>query len=222
MNCCAHVNALDEVFGRHRAQYESKKYWKKGLGKTSQKMVEILKARGVAGSQILEIGFGIGALHLELLKAGAARAVGLELSPAYVEAAERLAERLGLKQAVEYHLRNLAEDPSDVAEADLVVMNRVVCCYPDMPGLVKPAAERTRRFLALTFPRDAWWVRLGVKLINGILALIGSSFRTYHHDPRAIRAVAVTAGLAPVFETYSGPWQIGLFERAARSSAIPQ
>jgi magnesium-protoporphyrin O-methyltransferase len=115
----------------------------------------------------------------------------------------------------------LAEDTSNVAEADLVVMNRVICCYPDMPGLVKPAAERARRFLALTFPRDAWWVRLGVKLINGILAISGSGFRTYHHDPQAISAVVREAGLEQVYGAYSGPWEIVLFERQSRSNAVP-
>ncbi len=215
MNCCASINALDQVFGRSRAQRELERYRKKGLGKTSRKIVEMLKLQGVADSNVLEIGFGIGALHLELLKAGAAQAVGLELSPAYVEAAGALAERLGLKQTVDYHLRNLAEDSSGVAEADLVVMNRVICCYPDMPGLVKPAAERARRFLALSFPRDAWWVRFGVKIINGILAISGSSFRTYHHASQAINAVAQEAGLEQVFQAYSGPWQIVLFERRA-------
>lgn len=215
MNCCTPINALDQMFGRNRAQRELERYRKRGLGKTSRKIVEMLKLRGVANSNVLEIGFGIGSLHLELLKAGAARAVGLELSPAYVEAAEELAERLGLKQAVEYHLRNLAEDPSGVAEADLVVMNRVICCYPDMPGLVKPAAERARCFLALSFPRDGWWVRFGVKFLNGILAISGSNFRTYHHASQAINAVVQEAGLGQVFQGYSGPWQIVLFERRA-------
>jgi len=214
MQCCSPAGGLERMFGAKRARKDLGRYWKKGLDKSAKGVVEALKARGVADLDVLEIGFGIGALHLELLKAGAVRAVGLELSPAYVEAAQELAERLGFKQVVDYRLQNLAENPDGVPEAAVVVMHRVVCCYPDMPGLVQPAAQRARTFLALTFPRDTWWMRIGIKFINGLLALRRCSFRTYLHSPQAIRAIAEKAGLSLVFQTYSGPWQIALFERA--------
>ncbi len=213
MNCCATVNGLDKMFGLKRARRELQRYWKKGLDRHAKVLIESLKARGIAGTDVLEIGFGIGALHLELLKAGATRAVGLELSPAYVEVAKELAEKLGFKHAVDYCLHNIAEDPGQVAEAGVVVMHRVVCCYPDMAGLVRPAAKRARRFLALSFPRTVWWVRLGVKMVNALLALARRDFRTYLHAPQAINATVEEAGLKEVFQAYSGPWQIVLFER---------
>lgn len=213
MTCCSTAGGLNKMFGHRRAQRELKRYQKQGLDKPALFLVEALKTRGIAGTDILEIGFGIGALHLELLKAGAVRAVGLELSSAYLEAAQELARKIGLPHTVKYRLHNIVEDASTVAEAGVVVMNRVVCCYPDMPGLVKPAAERARRLLALSFPRDTWWMRLGLKMINTLMAMTRSDFRIYLHSPQAIRATIEREGLAQVFQAVSGPWQVVLFER---------
>jgi len=88
-----------------------------------------------------------------------------------------------------------------------------VCCYPDMPGLVAPAAARARRLLALVFPRDAWWLRLGGGLMNAWLALTRNAFRLFLHRPEAIYGVVGSHGLKPLFETFSGPWQIVIFQR---------
>jgi magnesium-protoporphyrin O-methyltransferase len=132
MNCCGTINGLDQRFDRKRAQKELKRYERKGLSPSGRVLVQALEERAITGADVLEIGFGIGALHLELLKAGAASAVGLELSPAYVEAAEELAERAGRRDEVEYRLQNIAEDAEGVPEAAVVVMHRVICCYPEL------------------------------------------------------------------------------------------
>ncbi len=140
MRCCGTINGLDQRFDRKRVRKELRRYERKGLSQAGRALVQALEERDISGADVLEIGFGIGALHLELLRVGATSAVGLELSPAYVEAAEELAERIGCRHEVEYRLQNIAEDGEGVPEAAVVVMHRVVCCYPDMPGLVKPAA----------------------------------------------------------------------------------
>jgi magnesium-protoporphyrin O-methyltransferase len=213
MDCCVTRHGIAEMFDRRRAQRELERYLRRGVGQPTTKIVEILIRQKITGYEILEIGFGIGALHLELLQAGAARAVGLELSPAYIETARELARRLGFEQAVSYRLHNIAEQAGEVAAADLVLMNRVICCYGDLPGLVTPAARRARHYFLLSFPLEAWWTRLGVKILNGWLALARREFRTYLHSPAAVRATAEAAGLTQILEAYSGFWQIVLFER---------
>lgn len=214
MGCCGAINGLDRRFDRKRVRKELKRYEKKGLSPSGRALVQALEERDIAGADVLEIGFGIGALHLELLQAGARSAVGLELSPAYVKAAEELAERVGRREEVEYRLQNIAEDAEGVPEAAVVVMHRVVCCYPDMPGLVRPAAQRAARLLALSYPRDTWRMRLFAKLANAYLSLTRQQFRLYLHSPQAIRASVEESGLVLVSERTSGPWEITLFERS--------
>jgi len=213
MNCCNTPNGLDRRFDDSVARSDAESYLKSGIDKSTRLVVTALTAQGVSGSSVLEVGSGIGGLHLELLKSGAARATSVDLSPAYVEAAKGVADRLGFKEAVEHRLLDFAKQADEVAQADVVVMNRVVCCYPDMRALVTPAANHARRLLALTFPRDVWWMQLGGKLLNLWMALTRSAFRFFLHPPVEIVATVKEAGLAPVFEKRSGPWVIAVFRR---------
>jgi magnesium-protoporphyrin O-methyltransferase len=138
---------------------------------------------------VLEIGGGIGALQLELLEEGAAHATNVELSGAYEEAARELfAER-----DVERLVGDFVE--LDVPEHDIVLMHRVVCCYPDADALVGAAADRTRRRLALTLPQQRRWIGWGLGAANAWLRLARCGFRTYQHPLDRIVDAAATRGL---------------------------
>jgi SAM-dependent methyltransferase len=176
--------------------------------------VEAVTARGVAEASLLEIGSGVGGLHLELLKRGASRATSVDISSGYLAAAQSVSEKLGLRDKIEYRLADFAREAQDVPPADIVILHRVVCCYPDMPTLITAAAQHARRLLALTFPKDTWYMRLGQKLINGWMWLTRSGFRFYVHTPAAIFDTATAAGLRPVQQKSSWPWQMVVFERA--------
>ncbi|HKZ85949.1 MAG TPA: methyltransferase [Anaerolineae bacterium] len=212
MNCCT-PNGLDKMFGESTARGDAKTYLKKGIDKQARLVVDALTAQGISGSTVLDVGSGAGGLHIELLKSGAARATSVDLSPAYVDAAREVAARTGFAEAVDHRLLDFAQQAGEVEPADVVVMNRVVCCYPDMPALVRPAAEHARRLLALVFPRNVWWMRLGGTMLNAWMALTRSAFRLYLHPPDAIVSTVKGAGMAPVFEKLSGPWHIVVFRR---------
>ena len=109
----------------------AKRYRKRGLDKTARRMVEFLERRGLEGSTVLEVGGGMSEIQIELLERGAARAVNLELSPAYDEEARRLLEEHGLADRAERRVHDIAVEPEGVEPADVVVLHRVVCCYPD-------------------------------------------------------------------------------------------
>jgi magnesium-protoporphyrin O-methyltransferase len=215
-NCCAPIpNGLDKIFGERQAQREARTYLQRGLGQPSRRLVEVLRSRGLAGASVLEVGAGAGGVHLELLKAGASHVVDLDLSPAYLAVARSTAQALDLGGQVEHRLHNLADEPEAVAPADVVVMNRVICCYPDLQRLLGPAAVRAQRLLALTFPREAWWTSLAIRVGNVVFWLTRSDFRAYLHSPQAVYALAAAAGLSPLHESYSGAWQVAVFERAS-------
>jgi hypothetical protein len=107
------------------------RYRKRGLDKTARRMVDLLDERGVQGSTVLEIGGGVGEIQLELLRRGAASATNLELSPGYETEAAALMESAGFTGRVQRRLVDIADDPSAVEPADIVILHRVVCCYPD-------------------------------------------------------------------------------------------
>jgi SAM-dependent methyltransferase len=217
MDCCSTVRGLNAIFDERTARAEVKRYWRNGIDKHARRIVATLVARGVAGATLLEVGGGIGGLHAELLKQGAAHATNVDISAAYVAAAQSVAARLGLRERVEYRQVDFASAAADLPGADVVIMHRVVCCYPDMPALVSAAAQHAGRLLALSYPHDAWYIRLGRRMLNATLWLQRSDYRFYVHDPAAIRAAAAAAGHVLVRRIDSWPWRIALFERAGDS-----
>ena len=164
---------------------------------------------------MLEIGGGVGALEVELLRRGADRAVNVELSPAYEAFARDLLAESGLAERVERRVGDLVEEPGLVGAADVVVMHRVVCCYPDMPALVGAAADKARKALALTYPRDAWWTRLGAAAVNLFMRLTRNEYRSFIHPPARIRGVVASHGLHATREHHGVLWQLAAFERAS-------
>jgi 2-polyprenyl-3-methyl-5-hydroxy-6-metoxy-1,4-benzoquinol methylase len=214
VSCCP-PKGYTSLFSARAARRDAKRYRKGGLDDTGEEMVAFLRERGVEGATVLEVGGGIGALQLELLKAGAAQATNLELSPEYEDLAAELAQEAGVSERVERRLGDLVADPGLAGEADAVLMHRVVCCYPDYDALVGAAAERTKRYLVMSFPRPRVLIRLGMGAVNLAARLLRWEYRTWVHPPDAIVAAAERHGLTLAAESSGRIWQVAALERAA-------
>jgi 2-polyprenyl-3-methyl-5-hydroxy-6-metoxy-1,4-benzoquinol methylase len=152
MASCCPSGGYHRFFNQRFARRLANPYRKRGLETTAQRMVEFLQAAGVEGASVLEIGGGIGEIEVELLQAGAARAQNVELSGAYQESARTLAAQAGVQERLDWRIHDLAQDPGAVAPADLVVVHRVMCCYPDYERLLGAAADHARRALVFSYP----------------------------------------------------------------------
>jgi magnesium-protoporphyrin O-methyltransferase len=214
VTCCA-PKGYRELFGERAARRDARRYRRKGLDETAERMVDFLRGRGLDDATVLEIGGGVGAIGLELLKAGAGRAVEIELSPNYERTAAELAHELGFEGRVERRLGDVVAEGETVPEADAVVLHRVVCCYPDVDALVGAAGERARSHLVLSFPRDRGLVRAGRTVINLWFHLRRWDFRFHLHPRAAILAAAERRGLRPVLEHQGAIWQVAALERTS-------
>jgi magnesium-protoporphyrin O-methyltransferase len=183
------------------------RYRKRGLDPTARQMVEFLEQQGIEGATVLEIGGGVGEIHLELLRRGAERAVNLELSPAYDAEAARLAAEAGVQGRVERRLHDIAVDPDAIEAADVVVLHRVVCCYPDYERLLGAAAAHARRLLVFSHPRRNFVLRLVVRAENLGFRLARREFRVFAHAPEAMLAVLREHGLEPSFAERGFAWE---------------
>jgi 2-polyprenyl-3-methyl-5-hydroxy-6-metoxy-1,4-benzoquinol methylase len=210
---CCDPRGCDRFFNRRMAHRAAERYRKRGLNATSRRMVEFLDRGGLAGTTVLEVGGGVGEIQLELLKRGARRTINLELSPAYEHEAERLLRDAGVEGRVERRLHDIAVDPGDVERADVVVLNRVVCCYPDYERLLGAAADHAGRRLVFSHPPRNPISRAVVAAQNLVFRLMPGEFRTFAHPPAAMRAVLERHGLKPTFAHRGVPWQIAGFER---------
>jgi 2-polyprenyl-3-methyl-5-hydroxy-6-metoxy-1,4-benzoquinol methylase len=211
--CCQPPRGYTRLFSQRAARRDAKRYRRNGLDETAEEMVDFLRERGVEGASVLEIGGGVGAIQLELLKAGAARATNLELSPEYEEVAAELAREAGVEELVERRLGDLVQEPALAGEADAVVMHRVVCCYPDYDALVGAAAERARRQLVMSFPRPRTLIRVGMGAVNLFARVVRWEYRTWVHPPQALVAAAERRGLSLAAESRGRIWQVATLER---------
>ncbi|HEX9093938.1 MAG TPA: SAM-dependent methyltransferase [Coriobacteriia bacterium] len=212
MSCCT-PSGYRTIFGAKTAEREARRYRRKGLAGTARWLAEALEGAGVTGRSVLEVGGGIGEIQLELLKAGATRAVNVELATQYETVASELIRAHGLEGSVERRLGDFVRQAHGIDPAEVVVLHRVVCCYPDADALVGSAADRARRLLVLTFPVDRWWIRWGVAAANALLALRGSTFRGYVHATDAVRSAAERHGLRTTQHRRGLIWQLLAFER---------
>jgi hypothetical protein len=99
-DCCT-PKGYRQIFSEKNAAGEAKRYRRKGLDGTSKRIFDFIREGGVEGKTLLEVGGGIGAIEIELLKAGMARAINVELTPTYEAAARELLVEAGLTDQVE-------------------------------------------------------------------------------------------------------------------------
>ena len=166
------------------------------------------------GYDVLEIGGGVGALYIELLKRGGSRAANIELTSSYEAVAGELLAETGLADRVSRRLGDFVAIAGTTPSADVVLMQRVVCCYPDVDALVGAAASHTRRLLVMSFPVERWWIRLGALFGNTLLALRRDTFRAYVHPLGRIIGAAERQGLRLVAREPGLLWQVVTLERA--------
>ena len=202
------------MFSPRTARRSLERYRSKGLDEIERRIVASVKEAGVHGARVLEIGGGIGVIQAELLQVGAATGEIVELVVAYEPYARELASDKGLSDRVTFRVVDLVEDPDDVEPADVVVLNRVVCCSPDGIELTGIAGRLARRTLVLSYPRDVVWVRLGVGLINLGQRLFGRSFRAFVHSPAKLRAAVEEQGLRATDLGRTAFWEYSTLERA--------
>jgi 2-polyprenyl-3-methyl-5-hydroxy-6-metoxy-1,4-benzoquinol methylase len=210
-SCC---QGIDTVFGERAAAHDLKRYRKRGPSRPTRRLLAELRGRGVGGATVLDIGGGIGAIQHDLLDAGAHRATSVEASAAYLRAAREEAERRGRSDRITLRHGDFTAVAGDVEPADVVTLDRVICCYPDVEALVGRSAERARRLYGLVHPRETWWTRAWVVLANLGCRLLRKPFRAYVHPVAAVDAIARGRGLALSARIGVGPiWQVAVYER---------
>ena len=212
---CCEPEGYDSVFDHRFVRRVSRRYGRRGLSPSARAIVAFLVDRGIDGATVLEIGGGIGEIQVELLRLGAARTTNLEISTGYEDEAALLLERFGLRDRVVRRFVDIARQPDVVEAADVVVLHRVVCCYPDYERLLGAAATKAGRLLVFSHPPDnlltraALWVDNTVRRVKGT----GGTYRSYAHPPAAMRAVIERAGLRATYRWRGLGWAVVGLER---------
>ncbi len=191
------------------------RYEESGLSNSSKILLEYLKGEGLAGKTILDLGCGTGSFSIEALKAGAAQCVGVDLSPEMIRNANQLATKSGLSEKAKFAVGDAAALQHPVSDA--VVLDKVICCYPDVDALLKSASESSGKMLGFVVPRDEGIVkgplRLGVGLFNLVEKLRKRKAPMYLHSLKKINGLLETAGFVQRRKAGSRFWLILVYTR---------
>ncbi len=209
--CCrAYENAFDAKY----AQGDLDDYRAKGPERSTQVLLDLIRAAtNLQGATVLDIGGGVGAVHHELLKGGAAFATDVDGSSAYIAASKQEAQRLNHADRMAHQLGNFVDVAADVADADIVTLDRVICCYPDLPSLAGAAAGKARKLIGLVWPRDVWWMQIGLWGFNVIERFSKHPLYQTFHRVADVDRVMGEHGFGVHAERNAGMWHARVYVR---------
>jgi SAM-dependent methyltransferase len=212
MDTCG-CDGLESMFDGANAEGDRQRYRRSGPDKTTRMLLDLVRPMAGMGSTILDIGGGIGVIDHELLRSGAGHAVLVDASSAYLDVARQQAREAGLLDRIELRHGDFVGQADEVGEADVVTLDRVICCYGDPESLVGLSAARARRAYGLVLPRDRWLIRAGIRIMNIVFRLRRSAYRAYAHPNALIDGLVERAGLRLRAETGTFFWRVVVFER---------
>jgi 2-polyprenyl-3-methyl-5-hydroxy-6-metoxy-1,4-benzoquinol methylase len=211
MNCCT-LEGTNKFFNT-QARRSEKYFKKKGLRKEQRHLAEGIRQSGMREAEILEIGCGVGGLHLSLLKESAAKATGFDISEKMIATARRLSAEMGLQDRTQYRHGDFVAMHENAPAADVTILDKVICCYENAPELIAHSTAKTRRIYAVSYPRQNPFVRLVFKSAEFFLKLFRQAFHPYYHEPERIQQWITKAGFEKVYENETVIWLIQIFER---------
>ena len=214
-NCCnVSVNnePTNKFFSRWSKRY-AKRFRKGGLEKTQKYILEGVRKEPVMAKKILDIGCGVGSLHLTLLKEGAATATGVEVSEGMISQAKKFAEDFALQDRTSYVLGDFVRVAPSLQEADVTILDKVVCCYEDYDALISASTAKTSSIYALSHPRQTILMEFVFKLQISVDKLIRATFHPFWHDWTAIHRLILTKNFELIYSNSTIAWQVLVYRR---------
>ena len=189
--------------------------WREGrLNPATRELIEVVLGHGVDGARVLDVGAGVGAVHVALLESGGATAIDVDASREFLATARGEAERRGLQDRIEYRYGDFVEVGGDLPSADIVTLDSVICCYPYLEPLLDAATRSRPLLVGITYPRDVWWMRAFMRLYNVIQALQRNPARYFVHRHARLQRWMHETGYRNVHEGGIRPWRVVVYQRA--------
>lgn len=201
------------TFSTRDAKADLDRYHRKGPEPTTRALIDAIVAEGITGATLLDVGAGIGAIQLGLLPVGLASAESVDASSAYVRLARGEATRRGYAEQTHGRVGDFVALAPEMEPADIVTLDRVVCCYSDAASLMAATTAHARRVVGLVYPRVTWWMRLGATIANPLLRLLRRPSTIYIHPNAAIDEPLRTAGFQRRDIKRTLAWQVALYVR---------
>ncbi len=213
MTCCNGPCAAAAHFNPKKADRDLRRYQRHGPDTSTRILLTELRRWPLQGLHLLDVGGGIGVIAVELAGSGLASVTLADASADYLEAARRHLASRDASSPAQFFLGDFAATADSLPDADIVTLDRVVCCYPDIEALLQGVAARARRLIAFTYPRDVWYVRAAVTLENLWYRLRQDAFRAFVHSPERMAQLLEFAGFVRTARRATREWAFDLYRR---------
>ena len=214
---CTQCAGIEHEFDAAMARRSLRRYRRRGPDKSTRLLIESLRAAidalDVRSALLLDIGGGVGVIQHELLDGRVERAVHVDASTAHITVAREETERRGHASRASFIHGDFVALSDTLPAADIVTLDRVICCYHDMPALASMSAQKTTRVYGAVYPRGNAWMAFGIAAINAFQRLKRSGFRVFHHDPVAIDRVLRSTGLVRQSLRRTMFWEVVVYAR---------
>lgn len=212
MSCCQ-CQGIEALFNDRIARRELRKYNRRGATGMTAKLIQTIKDQSIAALSLMDIGGGVGAIQHKLVEAGVDKVVSVDASSAYLEASRQTANQLAYLDRVEYHQGDFVDLAADLAASDIVTLDKVVCCYPDMEALVSKSAQLAKSYYGLVLPQETWLASIVKTVINLVTRLRRVPFKMYVHSHKQIDSLLHNMGFEEISTKRDLFWQVKLYER---------
>jgi magnesium-protoporphyrin O-methyltransferase len=192
-NCCRETT--DHHFSEARARKDLQAYHRGRLNKTTRILLKALRLKAAESSSLLDIGGGAGVILHEFLDGTAMAATFVEIASAFVQVAREEAEKRGYGGRVRFLHGDFVALAGTIAGAELVTLDRVVCCYPDVEQLIK------------------WWVRLAIRFENWRRRRAGDPFQVHIHSEPLMDELIKGEGYSRLFYARTLTWCVTIYQR---------
>ncbi len=211
---CCQCTGIEKIFNVRTARREIRRFEKRGPRKTTRWLIEGVSA-GLTGDgvSLIDIGGGIGAIQIELLKYGVTQVNSIDASSAYHDLAAQIAEKQGIGDKIQRMHGDFTDEAIQPETADIVTLDRVICCYPDMQTLVSKSAGLAKRTYGLVFPRERRLLKWSLPMVHWVLKLRRISFKVYVHSTADVDAILQQKGFCLQMVRKSLFWQMRVYEK---------
>ena len=181
--------------------------------KSSLPLINFLKLLDLKDATVLDIGSGVGVVILELIDRGIRHAAYNDFSTAYSEAFQEEARKREIDNQIEFYIGDFLETHQNIQQADLVSLDKAICCYKDYEGLVTLSVKKAKKWYVYSVPQDVWWVKLVHSVEQIIRWIKRNPFRSYVHPTQKIEAIIFENGFKKIHNHFKGEWQTVVFEK---------
>lgn len=212
---CQHCCGADSIFDQKGAEKEFNRYQRKGPNKTTQSLLNTLYNKDLNGMSLLDIGGGIGVIQHELLKKGLNKTTDVDASSSYISRAKTIMKSNKTEDKMTFLHGDFLDHSDHLEKHDIVTLEKVVCCYPNIEGLLNSSSDKAKVYYGLVYPKDNFISKIFIKLTHLFFWLKKNPFRTFVHSEEMMHDLLVSNGFKLIHEDNSSIWRIVLFERVA-------